>query len=62
MDKLFSDHFSLPDNSIKDKELIPLELINSDRDSIRKAREVFLISKFGKKTLKPYGMNGRHET
>ena len=46
---------------MKDKELIPLELINSDRDSIRKAREVFLISKFGKKTLKPYGMNRRHE-
>jgi len=44
-----SDHFSLPDHSIKDIELIPLELINSDRDGIRKAREGFLIPK-GKNT------------
>ena len=34
-----SDHFSLPDHSIKDIEHIPLELINSDRDGMRKARE-----------------------
>ena len=33
------------DHSIKDIGLIPLELINSDRESIRKAREGFLISK-----------------
>ena len=52
-----SDHFSLPDHSIKDVELTPLELINSD--SIRKAREGFLISKG--KTLEPYGMNRRDE-
>ena len=50
-----SDHFSLPDHSIKDIELIPLELINSDRDGIRKACEGFLICKG--KTLEPYGMN-----
>ena len=31
-------------HSIKDIELIPLELINSDSDGIRKAREGFLIS------------------
>ena len=36
-----SDHFSLPDHSIRDIELIPLELIYSDRDGIRKAREGF---------------------
>ena len=31
-------------HTINDIELIPLELVNSDRDSIRKAREGFLIS------------------
>ena len=50
-----SDHFSLADHSIKDIELIPFE----HKDSIRKAREGFLIS-IGK-TLEPYGMNGRDE-
>ena len=55
-----SDHFSLPDRSIKDIELIPLELINSNkRDRIRTARVGCLISKG--KTLEPYGMNRRHE-
>ena len=54
-----SDHFSLPDHSIKDIERIPLEPINSDRDGIRKAREEFLIS--GGKTLEPYGMDRRDE-
>ena len=54
-----SDHFSLPDHSIKDIELIPFELINSDRGGIRKAREGFLI--FKGKTLEPYGMYRRDE-
>ena len=54
-----SDHFSLPDHSIKDIEHIPLELINSDRDGMRKAREGFLISKG--KTLEPNEMNRRDE-
>ena len=40
-------------------ELIPLELINSKRDAIRKAREAFLIYK--SKTLEPSGMNRRDE-
>ena len=54
-----SEHFSLPDHSTKDIEFIPLQLIISDRDSIGKAREGFLISKG--KTLEPYGMNRRDE-
>ena len=54
-----SDHFSLPDHSIKDIELIPLELIYSERNRIRKTREGFLISKG--KTLEPYGMNRPNE-
>ena len=53
-----SDHFYiyLPDHSIKDIEIIPLELITSHRNSIRKARKGFLISKG--KTLDP-GMKRR---
>ena len=55
-----SDHLTLPGHSINNIEIIPLELINSNRDGIRKAREAFLISKG--KTLEPYGMNRRDET
>ena len=55
-----SDHFTLPGHSINDIQLIPLELIHSNRDSIRKARETFLISKG--KTLEPHGINRRDET
>ena len=40
-------------------ELVPLELITSNRDAIRKAREAFLISKG--KTLEPFGLNRRDE-
>ena len=54
-----SDHFSLPDHSIKDIGIIPLELCNSHRDGIRKAHEGFLISKG--ETLESYGMNRRDE-
>ena len=34
-----SNHFTLPGHSINDIELIPLELIHSNRDSIRKDGE-----------------------
>ena len=54
-----SDHFNLPGHSLNNLELIPLELINSNRDAIRKAREAFLIYKG--KTLEPSGMNRRDE-
>ena len=40
-------------------ELVPLELITSNRDDIRKAREAFLISKG--KTLEPFGLNRSDE-
>ena len=39
-----SDHFTLPAHSIDNIKLVPLELITSNRDAIRKAREAFLIS------------------
>ena len=39
-----SEHFlSHPNHHYTDMQLIPLELIHSSRDSIRKARESFLI-------------------
>ena len=40
-------------------QLIPLEKVYSNRDSIRKAREAFLISK--DRTLLPHGLNIREE-
>ena len=43
-----------------DMQLIPLELIHSSRDSIRKARESFLIDLA--RTLEPHGMDRRDES
>ena len=40
--------------------LIPLELIKSNRDSVRKAREAHLIDRG--QTLEPLGLNRRDET
>ena len=55
-----SEHFlSHPNHHYTDMQLIPLELIHSSRDSIRKARESFLIDLAG--TLKPHGLNRRDE-
>ena len=39
-----TDHFTLPAHSMDNIELIPFELITSNRDAIRKAREAFLLS------------------
>ena len=50
-----SNHFTLPGHSLNKLELIPLELINSNRDAIRSAREAFLIYKG--KTLEPSRLN-----
>ena len=49
-----SDHFTLPTHSIDNIELVPLELIASNRDAIRKARKAFLISKGKKKKFDPF--------
>ena len=55
-----SEHFlSHPNHHYTDVQLIPLELIQSSRDSIRKARESFLIDLGG--TLEPHGLNRRDE-
>ena len=48
-------HVSLKGHKLTDIELIPLELINSKRESIRRARESFYIDKA--KTMQPHGIN-----
>ena len=56
-----AEHFlSSPHSISKDTLLIPMEKFFSDRDSIRKAREAFLISKG--RTIEPNGLNIREET
>ena len=46
-----SEHFLTNDHSADDITLIPLELIKSNRDSVRKAREEYLIERG--RTLEP---------
>ena len=52
-------HFNQAGHSINYDCLIPIELIRSKRDSVRKAREAHLINKA--KTLHPFGINKRDE-
>ena len=52
-------HFNLPDHSIEDMTLIPLELQPTLNTSRRKAREAYLIHRG--QTLEPSGMNCRNE-
>ena len=54
------DFLSHPNHCHTDTQLIPLELIPSSRDSIRKARESFLIDLA--RTLEPHGMNRLDES
>ena len=54
LDATVSEHFLTNDHSANDITLIPLVLIKSNRDSVRKAREAYL-SKRGK-TLEPSGI------
>ena len=54
-----SEHFLTNDHYANDITLIPLELIKSNRDSVRKAREAYLIERG--KTLEPLGMNTKAE-
>ena len=54
-------HFlSSPNHTANDMQLIPIEKIFSNRESIRKAREAFLIQKG--RTITPDGLNIREET
>ena len=52
-------HFNQAGHSINDVSFIPIELIRSKRDSVRKAREAHLINKA--KTLHPFGINRSDE-
>ena len=54
-----SEHFLTNDDSANDVTLIPLELIISNRYSLGKAREAYLIERG--KTLEPLGMNEKGE-
>ena len=54
-----SEHFLTNDHSANDISLIPLELTKSNRDSVRKAREAYLIERG--KTLEPLGNNKKDE-
>ena len=54
-----SDHFLSDNHSPNDIELIPLELIQSSRDALRKVREAYLIERG--QTLEPKGINKREE-
>ena len=56
---LVSEHFNQADHSIIVVLLIPPELIRSNRDSVRKAREAHLIDKAI--TLEPRDINRRDE-
>ena len=53
--KLTCDH-----HTANDMQLIPIEKVHSKRDSVRKAREAFLICKG--RTIDPHGLNIREET
>ena len=56
-----AEHFlSSPNHTANDMQLIPIAKIFSNRDSIRKAKEAFLISKG--RTLVPHGLNIREKT
>ena len=55
-----SEHFLSNDHNANDMQLIPLELMKSNRDSVRKAREAYLIDK--DQTLEPLGLNRRDDT
>ena len=52
-------HFNQAGHSMNDVDLIPLELIRSNRDAVRKAREAHVIRKGN--TLSPPGINRRDE-
>ena len=56
---LVSEHCNQADHCINDVLLIPLELIRSNRDSVRTAREAHLIDKA--MTVEPHGINRRDE-
>ena len=55
-----SEHFLSNGHNATDMQLIPLKLVKSNRDGVRKAREAHLIERG--QTLEPLGLNRRDET
>ena len=55
-----SEHFLSNNHYATDMQLIPLELVKSNRDSVGKAREAYLIKRG--QTLEPLGLNKKDET
>ena len=55
-----SEHFLCRNHNATDMQLIPLELVKSNRGSVRKAREAYLIERG--QTLDPHGLNKKDET
>ena len=54
-----SEHFLTGHHTANDISLIPLQLVHSNHDSERKAREAYLIARGN--TLQPLGLNKRDE-
>ena len=54
-----SENFLTNDHPANDITFIPLELTKSNRDSVRKAREAYLIERG--RTLEPLDMNKKDE-
>ena len=59
MQERWRSSFNADNHLSTDMELIPLELIHSSRDAIRKAREAYLIERG--QTLEPKGIKKREE-
>ena len=57
--QLFSRHFITGNHTVNHMLLIPLEKLYTNRDSVRKACEAFLIHRGN--TLEPAGLNRRDE-
>ena len=55
-----AEHFLTTPNHTADMQLIPIVKVHSKRDSVRKAREAFLICKG--RTIDPHGLNIHEET
>ena len=57
-----SEHFLSNDHTATNMQLIPLELVKTKRDGVRKAREDREVYLERGQTLEPLGLNRRDET
>ena len=60
MSTTVSEQFLCNNHNATDMQLIPLELVKSNRDGVCKAREAYLIERG--QTLEPQGLNKKDET